>query len=401
MLHRLVIASIIVAVLFPTAGLASDWPQFRGPNSNGISAEKGINKSWNQKPPKMLWKIPMSDGGYAGPSVANGKVFIMDHKDGQDIVRALDVNTGKDAWQYPYPDTEPANHGYSQATPTVSGGRVYSLGRMGLLNCLDAKTGKKLWSRDIFAEFKGKMPRWNYAMSPFIDGNKLIMVPGGPDAAVVALDKTTGKTIWQGGKSRQAEYATPIVATINGKRQYVVITTKDVIGLDVNTGAELWSASWPLQRGVHVPQPTVIGNSVFVTAGYGLGCALIDVTSAGANMKWDNKEMQTHMASPIPVGNYVYGNTDPGDFICIDPSTGVTKWRQSGFEKGGVTMVDGVILALDGKAGDLVMINPAPDAYHELGRFKPLGGQSWTAPVIANGRLIVRNTNQLACFDLK
>jgi outer membrane protein assembly factor BamB len=399
MLQRTTIAISALLILISTTLFAADWPQFRGPNANGISAEKGINKAWNQRPPKQIWKVPMTDNGYAGPSVAVGKVFILDHKDGQDIVKALDLNTGAEAWKYSYPDTEPENHGYSQSTPTVSSGRVYALGRMGLLNCLDAKTGKLLWSRNIFTEFKGKMPNWNYAMSVLIDGNKCIVCPGGPGAAVVALDKTTGKTIWQGGGSRAMDYSSPILATINGRRQYVVLTKTDLIGLDPDTGADVWSFDWTGKN--HIPQPTVIGNSVFLTNGYGQGCAMADITTTGATKRWENKEMQAHMASPIFLNGYMYGNTDPGDLICLDPNTGETKWRQNGFEKGPVTMADGVLLVFDGKGGDLVMVDPNPTAYKELGRFKPLGGQSWTAPIIANGKLIVRNTKELACFDLK
>ena len=387
MLHRTAITASIVAILVSSTLFAADWPQFRGPNSNGISTEKGINKTWNETAPKLIWKVPMTDGGYAGPSVAGGKVFILDHKDGQDIVKALDFGTGAEVWKYTYPDTDPENHGYSQATPSVSGDRVYALGRMGELDCLDAKTGKLLWSRNIYTEFKGKMPNWNYAMSVVVDGNKAIVCPGGPDASVVALDKTTGKTIWQGGGSRAMDYSTPIVANINGKRQYVVLSKTDLIGLDPNTGADIWSFDWSGKN--HIPQPTAIANSVFVTNGYGQGCAMVDVTANGATKRWENKEMQAHMASPIFVDGYIYGNTDPGDFICLDPNTGVTKWRQPGFEKGPLVMVDGVLLAFDGRGGDLVMIDPKPTAYTELGRFKPLGGHwllyGWNAPGMYHG----------------
>ena len=405
MLHRVSLPSLALAALLSTTLCAtlsaSDWPQFRGPNANGISTEKGINKTWNQMPPKLLWKTPMSDGGYAGPSIASGKLFILDHKDNQDIVRAIDIKTGVDVWTYAYPDADPANHGFSQATPTVSGGRVYTLGRMGLLNCLDAKSGKPLWSRNIFTDFKGTMPNWNYAMSVVIDGNKAVVCPGGAGAAVVALDKTTGKTIWQGGGSRVMDYSTPVVATINGKRQYVVISKTDLIGVDPDTGTDLWSFDWSVKRGIHISAPTVIGNSVFLTSGYGQGCAMVDVTGSGATKRWENKEMQSHFSSPILLDGVIYGSTDPGDYICLDPQTGTTKWRQPGFEKGPTVMVGGVLLAFDGKGGDLVMIDPKPTAYTELGRFKPLGGQSWTAPIVANGKLIVRNTTELACFDLK
>lgn len=394
---------VILALVFLLQGIlfAADWPQLRGPNSDGISTEKGINKTWNQKPPALLWKTAMGDDGYAGASVVKGKVYIIDHKPNQDIVRAIDVSNGKDVWTYAYVDAEKPNNGYSRATPTVNSGRVYALGRLGLLNCLDAKTGKLLWSRDIMADFKGNRPFWLYAMSPVIDGNKVIVCPGGPGALLAALDKTTGKTIWQGGGTREPGYSTPVIATINGKKQYVVFTATDLVGIDAGNGAELWSLPWSIKPVPHIPEPIVIGNAIYLTNSYDEGCKMVDITADGARLRWENKEMLSHMATPILVDGLLYGTTDPGDLICIDPQTGITKWRQNGFEKGPLTMVDGVLLVFDGKDGDLVMIDPKPDAYQELGRFKPLGGQSWTMPIISGGKLIVRNTKALACFNLK
>ncbi|MHB1461946.1 MAG: PQQ-binding-like beta-propeller repeat protein [Armatimonadota bacterium] len=400
MQHRHTFTSLALILLIQGTLHAADWPQFRGPNADGISVEKGINKAWNTKQPALLWKTAMGDEGYAGVSVVKGIAYIIDHKVGQDVVRAISVATGKDIWTYPYADTQKANYGYSRATPTVNGNRVYVQGRMGLLTCLDIKNGKPIWSRNIMTDFNGKKPNWNYAMSPVVDGNKLIVLPGGPGALVAALDKTTGKTIWQGGGTREPGYATPIIATLNGKKQYLVFTATDIVGVDASNGAELWSLAWG-KPSVHIPEFIVIGNSFYVTNSYGEGCGLVDVTTSGAKLRWANKEMQSHMATPILVGGLLYGTTDPGDLICIDPQTGVTKWRQNGFEKGPQMMVDGVLLVFNGREGDLVMVDPKPDAYHELGRFKPLGGQSWTMPVVSDGKLFVRNTTALACFNLK
>ncbi len=145
----------------------------------------------------------------------------------------------------------------------------------------------------------------------------------------------------------------------------------------------------------------MIGDSVYITASYGYGCALVDVTPGGAKIRWQNKEMTAHISSPILTDGCVYGDSEPGDFVCIDPQTGTTKWRQPGFEKGPLIMVDGVLLKFDGKGGDLVMVSPQPSLYKEIGRYKPLGGQSWTAPIVSNGKLIVRNKTTLACFSLK
>lgn len=395
----MIFSALTLVLLLPAVLLASDWPQFRGPNADGISPEKQINRNWNQNPPKALWKTPVADKGYAGPAAANGRVFIIDHKDDQDIVRAIDMKTGKDVWQYSYADAEKANWGFCRATPIVDKTRVYALGRMGLLNCLDVKTGKKLWSRNILTDFKGKKPGFNYGWSPLLDGNKLILLPGGPNASIVALDKTSGRTIWQGGGTREPGYSTPIVATINGQKQYVALMGTGLVAVDPNTGVELWN-SQPLKPfGAPIPQPIVTGNSVFLSTNG--GSALVDMAAEGPKMRWVNNDVRSHISSPILVNGYIYQDTDPGDLVCVDVQTGTLKWRQPGFEKGPLSMVDGVLLMFDGGNGTLVMVDPVPDAYKELGRFKPLGGQSWNAPIVSNGKLIVRNNTELACFDLK
>ncbi|MBI2842525.1 MAG: PQQ-binding-like beta-propeller repeat protein [Armatimonadetes bacterium] len=399
---RISFALIIAAlVLLPGSLDAADWPQFRGPNGDGISREKLANKDWNNKPPKMLWKTAMNDEGYAGISAAGGKVFIVDHKDKQNIVRAIDIKTGKDVWQYAYDDTDKTNYGFTRCTPVFNGGRLYTLSMTGKLNCLDAKTGKRIWSRDILQEFQSKQPVHCYSHSPLIDGNKLIVSPGGPDAGVAALDKNTGKTIWKGAGSDEAAYATPQKVTINGRPQYLVFTGNGPIGVDVNTGERLWSFVWESNAGINVAAPIVMGDTVFITSGYGYGCALIEVSKDGAKARWKNKEIQAHFSSPIYWKGYIYSNSDPNHLVCMDPETGEVKWKQPGFEKGPVIAVDGVLIAAEGAKGNLVMVEPTPEGYKELGRFKPLGDQIWTSPIIASGKLIVRDKSTLACFDLR
>ncbi|MBI2843754.1 MAG: PQQ-binding-like beta-propeller repeat protein [Armatimonadetes bacterium] len=400
---RQVVQLVALIGLFIVTGViwAADWPQFRGLNADGVSPEKGICKDWNKTPPKLLWKVPMSDKGYAGPSVAAGKVFIIDHKDDKDIVRAIDIGTGRDIWRYEYVDSDKADYGFTRSTPVISDGKVYTLSMLGLLNCLDAKTGKKLWSRNIHRDFSGIMPMHYYSMSPLVDGNKLIVCPGGKEGCLVALDKRTGETIWQGGSSDTPGSATPLRSVIRDKDQYVMFTNSNLTGVDAHSGKLLWSVEWKTD-GSNIPEPIVISNSVFATSADGrYRCALVDVSDEGAKVRWENKEIQAHFSSPIYHAGYIYSNSNPDHLVCLDPQTGEVKWKQPGFEKGPLIGIDGVFLVFDGKAGDLVMVNPTPERYEELGRFTPLGGQSWTAPVIANGKLIVRNKTRLACFSLK
>lgn len=379
----------------------SDWPQFRGPKGDGLSPEKGINKNWSAKPPKLLWTAPMHDDGYAGPSCADGMVFIIDHEGSQDVVRAISLATGKDKWTYRYDSPAGNNYGYSRATPAFSEGKLYTISQLGLVNCLDAKTGKLIWSRNVQVDFGGQKPGWDYAGSPLVDGNKVILTPGGQNAGMVALDKNTGKTIWQGGSSAVPSYSTPNVATINGVKQYVVMYAKGVMGVDASNGKLLWYARWETSYDVNAADPIVIGNSVFVTSGYGHGCALFDITGSTATKRWENKAIQAQFASSVYSGGYIYGTGDPGLLTCLNPKDGSVVWSQRGFEKGGAIGVDGTLIALDG-AGNVIMCEMSPAGYKELGRLKaPLGGQSWTAPIVAQGKLIIRNKNQIACIDLR
>jgi outer membrane protein assembly factor BamB len=384
----------------PTTG-GADWPRFLGPNANSISTEKGINKNWGAKPPKALWKFDLGDDGYAGPAVAGGKVFVIDHSGSQDVVRALDLKTGAEVWKFAYEDTSGANYGYARSTPTISGGKVYTMSRLGKVHSINAATGKMIWMRDLCADMGTQRPGWDLAGSPVVDGDRVVVAVGGRNAAIVALNKETGETVMQGGGDTVTGYATPVVATINGVKQYVSFVAKAAIGVDASSGATLWSVPWETSYDVNAATPIVIGNSVFITSGYGKGCAMLDVGANGATVRWQSRDLVSRFNTPVLWKGLIYGIGEPGNMVCLDPSNGQVKWKQSGFEWGGLLLVDGALIGLDGRTGACVMVNAVPDAYQELGRFTPLGGQSWTAPIVAQGRLIVRNKKAIACFDLK
>ena len=237
----------------------------------------------------MLWSVPLSDGGCAGPSVAGGKVFVIDHQGTNDVVRAIDFKTGKDVWTYRYKDTEAPNYGYSQSTPLIFAGKVYVNGRLGLVACLDAKTGKKVWDNDILTTFNGKKPGFHFAISPVVDGNKLIVCPGGPDASVAALDIKTGGTIWKGGGSDIPGYATPVMTAAGAKKLFVVLTGVSLIGVDAADGKLLWSVPWKTTFLINVSTPIVMGNTVFINSDYDQGCALVQFSATEAKILWQNK----------------------------------------------------------------------------------------------------------------
>lgn len=377
-----------------------DWPRFLGPSGNGLSPSQGLKTSWSQSPPSQLWQVGMSDNGYAGPAVAGGRLYIVDHNGQEDIVRCLDLGSGKDVWQFPYPESGGDNYGFSRATPTVSGGKVYTLSRSGIVNCLNASDGSKIWSRNLQADFGGKLPQWNYAASPVVDDGKVILVPGGSKGTVAAVNKENGQTLWQGGGTDIAGYSTPVPASIGGTRQYVVFNGKAITGVKASDGKLLWRADWETRFDVNAATPIVSGNRIFITSDYGMGCGMVEVSGGSARIVWRNKDIQAHFSSPVLYEGHIYGIGDPGNLVCMNPADGKVLWRQGGFEKGGQIIVDGLVLAFQGGDGALVQVKATPASYQEFGRFTPLGGQSWTAPVVADGKLIVRNQTALAAYVL-
>jgi outer membrane protein assembly factor BamB len=342
----------------------------------------------------------MGDDGFAGPAVADGRVFIVDHEGADDVVRALDLKTGSNVWTYSYADSQRPNYGFARSTPAIDQGKVYTVSRMGVVNCLDAPTGAQVWSKNVVSEFKGQLPGWQMSMSPLVDGNRLIVCPAGPDASVAALDKLTGRTIWAGGGSQKMGYSTPVAASIGGRKQYIVFAGTALTGVDAAGGRLLWSVPWQTSYDVNAATPIVIGDTVFVTSGYARGCALVKVSGEKTEILWENKDISPHFNSPVFKDGYFYGSGD-GPLVCMEAKTGKVMWKQPGFEKGGLVGVDGCLIAVNGGGGDVVLLKMSPDQYTELGRMKPLGGQSWTAPIVADGKLIIRNKSALACLNLK
>lgn len=391
---------IAVAMLLVVNIWAADWPKFGGPDGNFIAPDTGINKNWSQKPPEVLWKVPLGDQGYAGPSVADGKVFIIDHAGSEDIVRALNLQTGEEVWRFAYADTSKHNYGYARATPTYAGGKLYTLSRLGLLHCLNAANGDKIWSVNIKQRFDGQSPKWNYAASPVVDGNQLIVLPGGNATGMAALNKDTGETIWTGGRPGMASYATPVVATIQGVKQYVAFSGEELYGVRADNGNTLWQFPWKTNHGVNAAMPIVQKDYIFVTSGYGHGCALLQITPQGPDMYWQSKAIVSHFNTPVFYKSHVFGTGDQGGLVCLNSRDNKVMWSKPTSKKGGLVAVDGVIIVVSDSSGDVVMVNASPDSYQELGRIKPLGGKSWTPPVIAHGKLIVRNEQAIACLDL-
>ncbi|HUV62472.1 MAG TPA: PQQ-binding-like beta-propeller repeat protein [Sedimentisphaerales bacterium] len=394
---------VLLPLIFSSSSMGADWPCFRGPKGNGISSETGINKDWNNKPPKELWRVDLTDDGFAGPSIADGKLYIVDNKDKTDAVRALDAATGKELWRFTYPEGGLWPFGHTVATPLVYGGKVYTWSRSGGAYCFNAATGEKLWDRNLVAEYPAaKLPDMKLASSAVADGQNIIFLPGGREATAVALDKDTGKTVWQSGKSK-VSYATPTVATLNGRKQILIFVADGLFGLDPKDGKELWNLPWPTQYDdKKAPTPLIVGNRIFIATTEGGDTGLIDVKDDKPTVVWKHKEMQNHFATCVYYHDRIIGSSDPNFLMCLEPPTGKVLWKKDGFQCAQVLGIDDTVIALEGNTGVLVMIDPKAAEYKEIGRFTPLGGQmSWVAPIAVNGKLFVRSKTALACLDLK
>ncbi|NOU35715.1 MAG: PQQ-binding-like beta-propeller repeat protein [Kiritimatiellaceae bacterium] len=399
-LYLITIAGVIV--LACSAG-AADWPNFLGPNTNNISSESGLNKSWSNQPPRTLWTVALTDDGYAAPSVAGGKLFIVDHLGSNDIVRALDIADGHELWRYEYLDATAPKQGFTASTPLVAGNKVYTFSRLGKVYCFNTESGKMLWNRDLAAEYKSKRPPWLFCASPVVDGDKLIFIPSGEACGLLFLDKNTGKVLKEAAPGFRTSYATPVIATFNGVRQYVLFGTNDMAGFSADDGKELWQVPWPTKfGGKKGPTPLLLGdNRIFAATTEGGDTGVIDLSSGSPVVVWKHQQMQDHFPTPVFYHGRIYGSSDPKFLVCLDPADGRILWKEPTGQYTSVIAADDTVIALSGSTGDLIMLDATVPEYRELGRITPLGGTSWTAPILSDGRLYVRNKGAIACIDLR
>jgi outer membrane protein assembly factor BamB len=392
---------------------AADWPQWRGPLRDDISTETGLLKAWPAEGPPLAWKATGLGGGYSGVSVASKRIYTMG--DGADAayLRALDAATGKIVWSVKIGKTggsEGNQYPGPRGTPTVDGDQVITLGQWGDLVCVDAATGAEHWHHNLESEFAGKMmSRWNYAESPLVDGDKVICTPGGPQGTMLALNKQTGAVIWRSKDWKDnASYSSAIVAEIGGKRQYIQLTDASVAGISATDGALLWRA--PRKGTVAViPTPIFADDCVYVTSGYNAGCSLFKISagnSFSAQPVYENKLMVDQHGGVVKVGNYVYGHSDSKGWVCQDFKTGEPLWQEKEkLGKGSLTCADGMLyLRAEAGNGTVVLIQATPNGWVEKGRFDPpdrSDKNSWTHPVVAGGRLYLRDQDTLLSYDVK
>lgn len=400
-------SSAWVTILMPAMLLGSDWPQYRGPRHDGISAEPDALGDWAKTPPRRLWKASVGTG-FSAVAVADGRVFTVGNnglkKGGHDTVYCLEELTGKEVWTFRYPqDLDPKYYeGGPGATPTVSGGKVFTVGRHGLVHALEASTGVVAWSRDLSKEPGLAIPDWGFNSSVLVDGSMLVINAG---AAGVALDKASGKPVWTTGRD-ECGYGSPVPFLQGGRRLLAMFAAKHVVAVDPASGTEAWRLPWKTDWNVNATDPVFDGGRMFLSSGYGTGCAAFDLSSTPPRRLWFNKEIRSHMASAIAMGGHVYGVDGQGGdkdsrLKCLDLASGAVKWTSPKAETGNLAAVGGTLLWLTG-GGELVVVDAKPDAYLERARVQVGGGKHWSPPVLANGRIYVRNAKgDLVCIEAK
>lgn len=391
---------------------AADWPQWRGPDRNDHSPDKGLLKSWPEGGPKRVWLNTDVGLGYAGYSIVGGKLFTLGLREDTEFLIALDANTGRELWATKVGSIYENRWGDGpRATPTVDGDRVYAMGGQGDLVCLQAADGKQVWSVSLVSEFGGEVQNWGFTESVLIDGDLVICTPGGGQSTLAALDKATGKTRWKTGKlDDNAHYSSPIVIEHHGKRQYVKLTEKKVFGVAADSGELLWQADFAGRTAV-IPTPIYADGQVYVSAGYGVGCLAVKIASdsKSAEVVYENKVMKNHHGGVIKVGDYLYGYSDGPGWICQDWKTGEEVWADKSLGKGAVHYADGMLYCLDEGRGTVVLAEASPKGWQEHGRFtlepqttkRSPQGRIWTHPVVVNGKLYLRDQELLFCYDVK
>ena len=405
--HAVLLAFIALLPVVLAAGL--DWPQWRGPDRSDVSKETGLLKTWPAGGPKRMWLFDNAGSGYSGPAIVGGKLFTLGTRDGSEILLVLDAATGKEILTAKIGSILDNGWGDGpRGTPCVDGDRVYALSGPGNLVCVKIADGKVLWEIKM-SDLGGSRPNWGYTESVLVDGDKVLCTPGGKKGAVAALDKLTGKVIWQSEDfTDPAHYSSIVPATINGQPQYVQRTEKSVVGISPPDGALLWRADFNGRTAV-IPTPIVRGNEVYVTAGYGAGCLMLRIEPGNkVTVVYENKTIKNHHGGIVLVGDLLYGHGDPL-WVCQDFQTGEAVWTSKNFTKGAVGAADGMLYCLEERTGAVALVEASPKGWTEHGRFtlspqtkiRSARGAVWTHPVISHGKLYLRDQDLIYCYDVK
>ena len=414
MKHRTFAVAVLLALSFAAGGLLADWPGFLGPNRTGVSPDKTtLARSWPKDGPRQLWTRQMQTG-FGGAAIVDGRVYVMDRQpQKQDVLLCLDLETGQKKWEYRYDAPGKLRYKGSRATPSVDANHVYTVGPFGQVHAISRETHKPVWTRDLAKDFGGEVPMWAYASSPLLLSELVVLAPQTPTIGLVAVQPGSGKVVWKSAALGEAGHSSPMLMTLDGVEQIVMLARKQLAGVDPNTGKVLWRfKDFTSLR--PIPQPVKVGKrELFFTSGYGMGGVLLRITRDEAG-NWAiseaarNKSISSHIATPILHDGHIYlpgnsRNIDEG-LLCVTPETEVL-WktgRRPSFGFGSQLLADGLLVIADAQKRDLVLVDPNPKKYRELARADILTGRNpWGPLAIDKGRLIVRDSEKLLCLDLR
>jgi outer membrane protein assembly factor BamB len=388
-----------------TAAPAAEWPEFRGPRRDGRYDHAPIRTDWPPSGLPLLWKQPIGLG-YASFVVAGGRAFTIEQRRRQEVVAAYDAATGRELWTSAWDGEFQETMGGDgpRATPTFHDGRLYALGALGEFRALDAASGEVLWRRNILSDNDAPNLSWGMSGAPLVVDDKVIVLPGGSDGrSVVAYDAASGEPRWRALSDQQA-YVSPMLVTLGGVRQVLVVTAARAVGLTVDEGRLLWEYPWSTDMGINVAQPLLVGNDrVFLSASYGKGAAVFEVARSADRFTtktvWENQRMKNKFTSPLLHGGFLYG-LDESILACVDVATGELKWKGGRYGYGQVLIAGDHLIVLT-EDGEVALVRATPERHDELARFQAIEGKTWNHPVIAEGRLLVRNVREMAAFDIR
>jgi outer membrane protein assembly factor BamB len=424
--HRLVVYAI--CTLFVTAArpaLASDWPQWLGPNRNGISTETGLMKKWPDGGPKLKWKATgLGDNfSFSAPAIARGRVYLLaGFKEGkEEQLIALDEKDGSKVWAVKIGKSGPvdqANGNYPgpRGTPTVDGNRIFTLCSDGEIVCLDQAKGDIIWSKNLVKDFSGNAPKWAYSESPLVDGDLVIVSPGGSTASVVALHKKDGSLAWKASVpgNPKAAYGSPIRIDVGGLAQYVSVLSKGLVGVSATDGKLLWKFEGVANsQGINIPTPLYHDSHIFGVSGYGKGGGVarltVDQDKVTATPGWFNSDLAAvqQIGGFVRVGEHLYGTASAAknkvELVCVEFKTGKVVWHDAAVGKGELCVADGMLYVRGEKDGTVILAEATPAGYKEAGRLKQPDRskrEAWPYPVVSNGCLYLRDLGVLLCYDV-
>jgi len=404
---------LVATVVLAAASAASDWPQFQGPDRNGLSPETGLLHAFPEGGPKVLWTVKLGVG-FGGPTIRDGKVYVLDRQEDQrDVLRCWDLETGKEEWSAPYDAPGSVSHNGSRGSAAVDEKYVFTVGVFGDFTCFSRQGHKILWQKNLLKDFGGKKPAWAVAQSPVLYKDWVIVAPQSATVGVAAFNKATGRVAWQSKTIGKMDYSSPLITQVAGQDQVVMMNGSCVAGIDVANGAILWTYEGLPVKTAEVPCPTPIGDGrFFVSGGYDAGCAMFKVEKKGGKFAvtqlFKNDNCNAHIHNVILYKGYLYAscntNSKNDGLVCLDLD-GNVKWktgRAPHFDKGNFIFADGVMYIMDGAGGQLRIVDPTPEGYKQLAEAKLLEGKEiWAPMALSSGRLLCRDQGQMKCIDLK